>query len=115
MKLSLEQLSSIARGVDRVEQTSDGVQFFRMTEAQKAYYMHYNNIEKANKTKNPIHCLMKVQHLQGLLTISLPCTTVTTDGAETHFMQLLSVTFQISDSKLENEMQRSQRDTESRL
>ena len=58
---------------------------------------------------------MKVQHLQGLLTISLPCTTVTTDGAETHFMQLLSVTFQISDSKLENEMQRSQRDTESRL
>ena len=57
----------------------------------------------------------KVQHLQGHLTISLPCTTVTTDGAETHFMQLLSVTFQISDSKLENEMQRSQRNTESRL
>ena len=50
MKLSLEQLSSIARGVDRVEVTSDGVQFFRMTEAQKGYYMHYNNIEKANKT-----------------------------------------------------------------
>ena len=50
MKLSFEQLASIARGIDRLEQVEDGVQFFRMTEAQKAYYMHYNNIEKANKT-----------------------------------------------------------------
>ena len=50
MKLSFEQLSSIARGIDRLEKVEDGVQFFRMTEAQKGYYMHYNNIEKANKT-----------------------------------------------------------------
>lgn len=58
---------------------------------------------------------MKVQHLQGHLIISSPCTTVIADGAETHFGQLLSVTLQILDSKRENEMQRSQRDTESRL
>ena len=50
MKLSLEQLGSIARGTDRVEAVDGGVQFFRMTEAQKGYYLHYNNIEKANKT-----------------------------------------------------------------
>ena len=50
MKLSFEQLKSIARGTDRLEEVADGMQFFRMTEAQKAYYMHYNNIEKANKT-----------------------------------------------------------------
>ena len=50
MKLSLEQLKSIARGVDRLEEVDDGVQFFRMTEAQKGYYLHYNNIEKTNKT-----------------------------------------------------------------
>ena len=50
MKLSLEQLTSIACGIDRTERTEDGVQLFRMTEAQKGYYLHYNNIEKANKT-----------------------------------------------------------------
>ena len=50
MKLSLEQLKSIAHGVDRVEEVDGGVQFFRMTEAQKGYYLHYNNTEKANKT-----------------------------------------------------------------
>ena len=50
MKLSLEQLKSIARGVDRLEETEDGVQLFRMTAAQKQYYLGYNNIEKANKT-----------------------------------------------------------------
>ena len=50
MKLSFEQLKSIARGVDRVEKVADGVQFFRMTEAQKAYYLQYNNRENANKT-----------------------------------------------------------------
>ena len=50
MKLSLEQLGSIARGTNRVEAVDGGVQFFRMTEAQKGYYLHYNNTEKANKT-----------------------------------------------------------------
>ena len=50
MKLSFEQLSSIARGVDRVEKVEGGVQLFRMTAAQKDYYLGYNNIEKANKT-----------------------------------------------------------------
>ena len=50
MKLSLEQLWGIARGVDRLEEVEDGVRFFRMTEAQKGYYLHYNNTEKANKT-----------------------------------------------------------------
>ena len=50
MKLSLEQLRSIARGTDRLEEVDGGVQFFRMTAAQKEYYLGYNNIEKANKT-----------------------------------------------------------------
>ena len=50
MKLSFEQLSNIVRGVDRLEKVEGGVRFFRMTEAQKGYYLHYNNIEKANKT-----------------------------------------------------------------
>ena len=50
MKLSFEQLKSIARGVDRVEEVDGGVQFFRMTVAQKEYYLHYNNFENANKT-----------------------------------------------------------------
>lgn len=50
MKLSFEQLASIARGVDRVEETPDGVQFFRMSASHKQYFLHYNNIEKANKT-----------------------------------------------------------------
>ena len=50
MKLSFEQLCGIARGVDRLEKVEDGVQFFRMTAAQKQYYLTYNNIEKANKT-----------------------------------------------------------------
>ena len=50
MKLSLEQLRSIACGTDRLEEVDGGVQFFRMTAAQKEYYLGYNNIEKANKT-----------------------------------------------------------------
>ena len=50
MKLSFEQLCSIARGVDRLEKVEGGVQFFRMTAEQKQYYLNYNNIEKANKT-----------------------------------------------------------------
>ena len=50
MKLSFEQLCSIARGVDRLEKAEDGVQLFRMTAAQKQYYLTYNNTEKANKT-----------------------------------------------------------------
>ena len=50
MKLSFEQLCSIACGTDRLEQVEGGVQFFRMTAAQKQYYLSYNNIEKANKT-----------------------------------------------------------------
>ncbi len=50
MKLSFEQLKSIVRGADRLEEVEGGVQFFRMTQAQKGYYLHYNNIEKANKT-----------------------------------------------------------------
>lgn len=50
MKLSFEQLKSIARGVDRVEEVDGGVQFFRMTEAQKQYYLQYNNQANANKT-----------------------------------------------------------------
>ncbi len=50
MKLSFEQLKGIARGVDRLEEVEGGVQFFRMTAAQKQYYLNYNNIEKANKT-----------------------------------------------------------------
>ena len=50
MKLSFEQLKSIARGVDRLEEVDGGIQFFRMTAAQKQYYLGYNNIEKANKT-----------------------------------------------------------------
>ncbi len=50
MKLSFEQLCGIARGVDRVEEVEGGVQFFRMTVAQKEYYLQYNNTEKANKT-----------------------------------------------------------------
>ena len=40
MKLSFEQLTSIARGTDRLEKVESGVQFFRMTEAQKGYYLH---------------------------------------------------------------------------
>ena len=50
MRLSFEQLKSIARGVDRLEEVEGGVQFFRMTAEQKQYYLNYNNIEKANKT-----------------------------------------------------------------
>ena len=50
MKLSFEQLCSIARGTDRLEKVENGVQLFRMTVAQKGYYLHYNNTEKANKT-----------------------------------------------------------------
>ena len=50
MKLSLEQLKSVACGIDRLEEVDGGVQFFRMTAAQKEYYLGYNNIEKANKT-----------------------------------------------------------------
>ena len=50
MKLSFEQLTNIARGVDRLEKVDGGVQFFRMTSAQKQYYLSYNNQEKANKT-----------------------------------------------------------------
>ena len=50
MKLSLEQLRSIARGTDRLEEVADGIQLFRMSEAQKGYYLLYNNTEKANKT-----------------------------------------------------------------
>ena len=50
MKLSFEQLKSIARGVDRVEEVDGGVQFFRMTVAQKQYYLQYNNQANANKT-----------------------------------------------------------------
>ena len=50
MKLSFDQLKSIARGVDRVEEVDGGVQFFRMTEAQKQYYLQYNNQANANKT-----------------------------------------------------------------
>ena len=52
MKLSFEQLASIARGTDRVEEVEGGVQFFRMTTAQKQYYLQYNNQENANKTNS---------------------------------------------------------------
>lgn len=50
MNLSFEQLKSIARGVDRLEEVEGGVQFFRMSRDHKQYYLQYNNIEKANKT-----------------------------------------------------------------
>ena len=49
MKLSFEQLKSIARGTDRLEEVEGGVQFFRMTAAQKQYYLNYNNIERQTR------------------------------------------------------------------
>lgn len=39
MKLSFEQLSSVTHGAVRLEETTDGVRFWRMSEEQKQYYL----------------------------------------------------------------------------